>query len=138
MKTIEVPSSVIAETPREQWASYCLTRVGGTDDVYVSDGNDLLEMYNDCIEREKIDPPVPSSQFDWQATFDNYDGAPDSPTRHQVGHGATEQEAIDNLHSIVGTTLLDVLNWHTKDGSGNSQEILTIKDGQIVTVRIKS
>jgi len=35
--------------------------------------------------------PVPASRFDWCAVFDNYE--PGCPQ----GHGATEQEAIDDL-----------------------------------------
>jgi hypothetical protein len=42
--------------------------------------------------------PIPPRQFDWTAIDDDtYDGAPDSCTRSQVGYGATEQEAIDDL-----------------------------------------
>jgi hypothetical protein len=42
--------------------------------------------------------PIPTRNFDWSAIDDNtYDGAPDSSNRNQVGHGATEQEAIANL-----------------------------------------
>lgn len=40
--------------------------------------------------------PIPSPQYDWQAVRDDYDGAPDAGPR-PVGHGATEQEAIDDL-----------------------------------------
>jgi hypothetical protein len=43
--------------------------------------------------------PIPMRQFDWTAVTDNYDGAPDSSNRHQVGYGRTEQEAIDDLKS---------------------------------------
>lgn len=36
-------------------------------------------------------PPIPIRQFDWSAIDDNYDlGSP-------IGHGATEQEAIQDL-----------------------------------------
>lgn len=36
-------------------------------------------------------PPIPLRQFDWSAARDSYDeGDP-------IGHGATEQEAIDDL-----------------------------------------
>lgn len=39
-----------------------------------------------------IYPPIPDRGFDYQATFDGYDeGDP-------VGHGPTEQAAIDDLH----------------------------------------
>jgi hypothetical protein len=41
-------------------------------------------------------PPIPVRQFDWSAIDDDtYDGADDSSC--PVGHGATEQEAIDDL-----------------------------------------
>lgn len=46
--------------------------------------------------------PIPTNRYDWRAVDDNtYDGAPDSGNRHQVGHGATEQEAIDDLLTIL-------------------------------------
>jgi hypothetical protein len=41
-------------------------------------------------------PPIPNRSFDWSAIDDDtYDGAPDS--KCPVGHGATEQEAIEDL-----------------------------------------
>ena len=41
-------------------------------------------------------PPIPVRRFDWSAIDDDtYDGAEDSCC--PVGHGATEQEAIDDL-----------------------------------------
>jgi hypothetical protein len=36
-------------------------------------------------------PPIPTTKFDWVAVDDNYDGG------DPVGHGATEQEAIEDL-----------------------------------------
>ena len=43
-------------------------------------------------------PPIPDRRFDWTAIDDDtYDGADDSRTRHQIGHGSTEQEAINDL-----------------------------------------
>lgn len=42
-------------------------------------------------------PPIPVRSMDWLAVTDNYDGAEDSSNRHQIGHGATEQEAIADL-----------------------------------------
>lgn len=43
-------------------------------------------------------PPIPVRDADWSAVDDDtYDGAPDSPTRGQIGHGATEAEAIADL-----------------------------------------
>lgn len=42
--------------------------------------------------------PIPDRSFDWSAVDDDtYDGAPDSSTRNQIGHGATEAEAIAEL-----------------------------------------
>jgi hypothetical protein len=40
-----------------------------------------------------IYPPIPIRQFDWCAHYDNYE--PGCP----MGHGATEQEAIEDLKS---------------------------------------
>lgn len=38
----------------------------------------------------------------WQATdSDTYDGSPDSPTRHQVGLGKTEDLAIADLKAEI-------------------------------------
>lgn len=44
--------------------------------------------------------PIPPRNFDWTATYDNYEGGDgyDEPTSPSA-HGATEQEAIDNLLS---------------------------------------
>jgi hypothetical protein len=39
--------------------------------------------------------PIPMRQFDWQAVYDNYDGAEDS--HHPMGHGRTEAEAVLDL-----------------------------------------
>jgi hypothetical protein len=137
MNTIELSSDELRSVPRDQWGAYCVASVGGTDDVYISNGHEMLEMYEDSIVREQINPPVPSNKCDWQATFDDYDGAEDSPTRHQVGLGATEREAIDDLHLKANTTLLDVLEWNTKDLSGNAHDILGIRNGVFVKIRIK-
>lgn len=41
-------------------------------------------------------PPIPLRQFDWSATFEDYDLA--SP----IGHGRTEQDAIDDLVLQIG------------------------------------
>jgi hypothetical protein len=41
--------------------------------------------------------PIPMRDFDWTATYEDYDGAEDSRTRAHIGYGATEQEAIDDL-----------------------------------------
>lgn len=44
--------------------------------------------------------PVPSNQFDWCATLDNYDVDCDERgffSHCPIGYGATESEAIENL-----------------------------------------
>ena len=43
------------------------------------------------INTEHIYPPIPTRQFDWQATFDGYEPG------DSIGTGYTEQEAIDWL-----------------------------------------
>jgi hypothetical protein len=41
-------------------------------------------------------PPIPVRQFDWSAIDDDsYDGAEDSSC--PIGHGATEEDAIEDL-----------------------------------------
>lgn len=50
------------------------------------------------IETNYWAKPIPDRRFDWSATYDNYEGGdgynePAGPS----GHGATEQEAIDDL-----------------------------------------
>ena len=49
------------------------------------------------IETASVCPPIPDRRFDWQATYEDYDGAEDSATRGHVGHGPTEQAAIADL-----------------------------------------
>ena len=44
-----------------------------------------------------IFPPIGVRGLDWCATFDGYE--PGCP----IGHGETEQEAIDDLRSVVQT-----------------------------------
>lgn len=45
------------------------------------------------IKTEYSLKPIPTRNHDWLAYDDDtYDGAPDSGTRNQIGHGATEQE----------------------------------------------
>ena len=42
--------------------------------------------------------PIPVTSRDWSAIDeDTYDGAPDSKTRHQIGFGRTEAEAVKDL-----------------------------------------
>lgn len=43
------------------------------------------------IRTENIFPPIPVRQFDWMATFEDYE--PSGP----IGYGHTEQRAIDDL-----------------------------------------
>ncbi len=47
------------------------------------------------IQTRHIFPPIPIRNFDWSATFGNYE--PGQP----IGHGATEQEAIEDLKAQV-------------------------------------
>jgi hypothetical protein len=56
-----------------------------------------LHQINGIKVRTSFDyPPIPARQFDWSAIDDDtYDGADDSNC--PVGHGATEQDAIDDL-----------------------------------------
>ena len=52
--------------------------------------------------------PIPMRDADWSAIdSDTYDGAPDSRTRHQIGYGATESEAINDLFQILTGDLDD-------------------------------
>lgn len=49
-----------------------------------------------------FDPkPIPDRQFDWYAVDENYDGAEDSSTRHEIGYGRTEAEAIADLRRLL-------------------------------------
>lgn len=43
------------------------------------------------IITEHLNPPIPIRNYDWCATLEGYE--PGGPS----GHGATEQEAIDDL-----------------------------------------
>lgn len=48
------------------------------------------------IITRQINPPIPTTAFDWQATWEGYDlGDP-------IGFGATEQAAIEDLREILG------------------------------------
>ena len=57
--------------------------------------------------------PIPLRQFDWVATFDDYDGAPideNTASGCPIGYGATEAEAIADLtdsRGLPNATLLD-------------------------------
>lgn len=41
-------------------------------------------------------PAIPNRNFDWVATFDDYDGAPDADY-HPIGYGQSIKEAINDL-----------------------------------------
>lgn len=43
------------------------------------------------IVTTNVNPPVPSREYDWNAVFDGYEPG------DSIGHGATEQQAIDWL-----------------------------------------
>lgn len=51
------------------------------------------------ILTEQINPPIPTTAFDWRAVFDGYE--PGDP----IGYGRSEQDAvadlIANLHSLM-------------------------------------
>lgn len=50
------------------------------------------------IKTSFVYPPIPIRCFDWQAyDYDTYDGE-----GCPLGHGATEQEAIDDLLQQIG------------------------------------
>lgn len=50
------------------------------------------------IDTTHVYPPIPERRFDWSATLDDYDGAPDSSGPCSfIGRGPTEQAAIDDL-----------------------------------------
>jgi len=54
------------------------------------------------IKTEYDRKPIPDRRFDWAAWDDaTYDGAEDSPTRSEIGYGATEEEAIADLKQII-------------------------------------
>ena len=45
--------------------------------------------------------PLTTRAYDWTATTADYDGASDSPTRHQIGYGASEAEAVADLQDLL-------------------------------------
>lgn len=47
------------------------------------------------IITEHVYPPIPERAWDWRATFDDYDGAPDAHC--PIGYGPTEISAIADL-----------------------------------------
>jgi hypothetical protein len=53
------------------------------------------------IRTDFIFPPIPNRRFDWSAIDDDtYDGAEDSSNRFEIGHGETEEAAIQDLIRI--------------------------------------
>lgn len=48
------------------------------------------------IVTEYVYPPIPIRSMDWQATWDDFDGAPDAGPQ-PVGHGRTKLDAIREL-----------------------------------------
>ena len=54
------------------------------------------------IRTEYWAKPIPQRDCDWSAwDEDTYDGAADSSTRHEIGYGETEEEALEHLHQIL-------------------------------------
>jgi hypothetical protein len=50
------------------------------------------------IETDYWAKPIPDRSCDWSATYDNYEGGDGYDERPgPIGHGRTEQEAIDDL-----------------------------------------
>lgn len=49
------------------------------------------------INTSFVYPPIPLREFDWAATYDDYDGAEDSGNRGEIGYGRTEADAIADL-----------------------------------------
>lgn len=60
-----------------------------------------LHQINGVLIHTSFDyPPIPVRSFDWSAVTDNYDCDCDQDgffSTSPIGHGATEQEAIDDL-----------------------------------------
>lgn len=55
----------------------------------------LPKRQSGTIHTSFVYPPIPDRSCDWSATFDGYDGAPDS--NDIVGRGPTELAAIADL-----------------------------------------
>lgn len=45
---------------------------------------------------ENIRPPIPTRDYDWQATLDNYE-----PGEPIIGHGPTEADAVYDLYMQI-------------------------------------
>lgn len=66
--------------------------------VALSDTHQVLATRDLAIRTDYWAKPIPDRKHDWDAIdWDTYDGAPDSSTRNQIGWGATEAEAIQDL-----------------------------------------
>jgi hypothetical protein len=52
------------------------------------------------IQTSHIRPPIGTLRFDWSATLDSYDGAPDAGLQ-PIGYGATEAAAIEDLRTQI-------------------------------------
>ena len=42
-----------------------------------------------------------NGRYEFVAVFDDYDGAPDSSNRYEVGYGLTHEEAVQDLQECV-------------------------------------
>ncbi len=46
-------------------------------------------------------PPIPTRAYDWSATDQDYDGAPDSAVRGRVAYGPTRDACIKDIERIL-------------------------------------
>jgi hypothetical protein len=46
-------------------------------------------------------PPIPTRLYDWSASDEDYDGAPDSENRHRIAYGATRAECLADIERIL-------------------------------------
>lgn len=49
--------------------------------------------------------PIPFRGFDWSATDEDYDGAPDSAGKNRVAYGATAEGCIEEIDLLVAEEL---------------------------------
>lgn len=70
----------------------------------------IHQIFGYTIETEFDLKPIPDRSFDWQATLDTYDGAPDAGYQ-PVGFGRTEQEAIDAILEDIEEHTQGALAW---------------------------
>jgi hypothetical protein len=63
---------------------------------------DILEAHGAPKARKVVTdyvyPPIPTRDFDWQATWDDYDPDPECSRGQNVGWGRTEAEAVADLY----------------------------------------